>query len=90
MLISLSHFHTHVNILGNECDPNDLSNLENGMVTFDSVALGSVATYTCDRPYRLVGQPTRTCVRNGDNTVWNGQTPTCECKNYQYNNNNNY
>ena len=76
-LLSLSLPH----ILGNECDPNDLSDPENGMVSFDSVTLGSVATYMCDRAYRLVGQPTRTCVRNGANTVWNGQAPTCERKN---------
>ena len=66
---------------GNECDPNDLSDPENGMVTFDSVSLGSVATYTCDQAFSLMGQSTRTCVRIGANTVWSGQAPTCECKN---------
>ena len=51
------------------------------MVTFDSVSLGSVATYTCDPAFSLVGEPTRTCVRIGANTVWSGQAPTCQCKN---------
>ena len=51
------------------------------MVTFDSVSLGSVATYTCDPAFRLMGQPTRTCVRIGANTVWSGQAPTCQGKN---------
>ena len=56
------------------------------MVTFDSVSLGSVATYTCDQAFSLVGQPTRTCVRIGANTIWSGQAPTCERKNAHNNN----
>ena len=50
------------------------------MVSFDSVTIGSVATYTCDRAYRLVGNNMRTCTRNGAVTVWAGEEPTCECK----------
>ena len=46
----------------------------------ESVTIDSVATYTCDRAYALVGQPTRTCVRNGADTMWSGQAPTCQCK----------
>ena len=53
------------------------------MVTFDSVSLGSVATYTCNQAYNLSGPATRTCVRIGANTVWSGQAPTCERKNAQ-------
>ena len=71
-----------LSLLGDECDPNELSNPMNGMVTFDSVTLGSVATYTCDQPsYRLVGSSTRICERNGANAVWSGQEPTCQRKN---------
>ena len=72
-----------LNSIGNECDPNDLSDPENGMVTFDSISLGSVATYTCNQAYNLSGLATRTCVRIGANTVWSGQAPTCERKNAQ-------
>ena len=50
------------------------------MVMVESVTIDSVATYTCDRAYALVGQPTRTCVRNGADTMWSGQAPTCQCK----------
>ena len=50
----------------------------------DSVTVGSNATYTCDQAYTLVGQPTRTCVRNGADTMWSGQAPTCQCKRNMY------
>ena len=62
------------------CDRNDLSDPLNGMVTVESVKVDSVATYTCDRAYTLVGQPTRTCVNNGTATMWSGKAPTCQCK----------
>ena len=70
-----------LNSTGNECDPNDLSDPENGMATFDSVSLGSVATYTCNQTYNLSGPAKRTCVRIGANTVWSGEAPMCERKN---------
>ena len=43
-------------------------------------ALGTVANYSCDDGYVLVGNETRTCVDNGDNNtvgVFSGQDPTC-------------
>ena len=70
-----------LNSIGNECDPNDLSDPENGMATFDSVSLGSIATYTCNQAYNLSGPAKRTCVRIGANTVWSGEAPMCERKN---------
>ena len=63
-----------------DCERDDLSDPLNGMVMVDTVDVGSVATYTCDQAYTLVGQPTRTCVRNGADTMWSGQAPTCQCK----------
>ena len=50
------------------------------MVTFDSVTIGSIATYTCDRAYELVGNDMRVCMRNGAVTSWVGAEPTCERK----------
>ena len=65
---------------GTKCERNDLSDPLNGVVTVDSVTVGSIANYTCDQAYTLVGQPTRICVRNGADTMWSGQAPTCQCK----------
>ena len=39
--------------------------------------IGSMATYTCDPRYSLVGNALRTCL---DTSEWSGRAPTCECK----------
>ena len=48
-----------------------------------SRGLGSVATYSCDPGYALVGQTTRIC-EDTNGTVatgaWNGTTPYCQGK----------
>ena len=63
-----------------DCDPNDLGEIQDGAVNFDDINVGSVATYTCDFAYKLVGgNETRTCVLVGSSVVWNGETPMCEC-----------
>ena len=54
-----------------------LTNPDNGMVTWDSLAPGGVATYTCDPGFILDGESTRTC---GSDGTWSGMAPTCECK----------
>ena len=41
-----------------------------GMTTFESVA-----TYSCDPSFRLIGVTTRTCQLNGS---WSGEIPVCE------------
>lgn len=53
-----------------------------GSVEFENETrpVGSVAIYSCDPPYTLIGQPERTCL---DTSVWSGQAPTCECKTCQ-------
>jgi len=33
--------------------------------TSDSIKAGTVATYTCDNGYELLGPPRRTCLENG-------------------------
>ena len=45
-----------------------------------SNGLGSVATYSCDPDYTLVGQRTRTCedTSGGTTGTWSGTPPTCE------------
>ncbi len=50
--------------------------------------LGSVATYSCDPGYALVGQRTRTCQDNNGGTVtmgtWSGAPPLCQGTLYLY------
>ena len=49
-----------------------------------SQGLGSVATYSCDPGYALVGQTTRTCEDTNGGTVttgtWSGTPPYCQGK----------
>lgn len=46
----------------------------NGMVDVPSTGFSSVATYSCDPGYLLVGDTTRTCQND---STWSGSEPTC-------------
>ena len=53
------------------------------MINRHAVAYGSIATYSCNEGFSLIGgNSTRTC-RKGDNYgivgVWDGLAPRCEC-----------
>ncbi len=62
--------------------------LENGRITYSlnqtmPFSFGTLATYTCDNGYVLVGgESVRTC--DGDDTspigYWTGSDPVCNCK----------
>ena len=52
----------------------ELSNPDNGNVTWTGLTNGSTATYTCDSGYQLTGDQIRTCSSTG---VWSGQEPSC-------------
>ena len=52
----------------------NLSHPDNGMVSLSGIVLDSVATYTCDTGYDLVGNNDRTCLATGN---WSGNEPTC-------------
>ena len=41
--------------------------------------VGTIATYSCDPGYDLVGETTRTCEDSSEDTVgaWSGSTPLC-------------
>ena len=54
-----------------------LPNPTNGMMTWDSLAPGGVATYSCDYGFFLFGDPTRIC---GSDGTWSGMAPTCARK----------
>ncbi len=47
----------------------------NGLVTLEDTVLESVATYSCQDGYTLVGDDTRLCVDEG---TWSGDAPVCE------------
>ncbi len=44
----------------------------NGGVTLE----GSIATYSCDAGYELLGEPTRTCSQTEG--MWSNAAPNCE------------
>ena len=58
----------------------DLMDLVNGGITYDMETINNrpvdtVATYTCNVSYTLIGGSTRTC---GSDRVWSGSDPVCE------------
>ena len=58
-------------------DCGDLSNPVNGRVVLQLTTEGSVATYSCNKGYKLSGSSTRTC---GSDGAWTGDAPTCNSK----------
>ena len=67
------------------CEP--LDNPENGMVTLTSTLENSIAVYSCENGYQLVGEGSRTCERNSSTIpgVWSGNEPMCMGMLYLYN-----
>ena len=55
-----------------ECGPLNIP--ENGKVDVKETFLGSMANYTCDPGYTLMGDAMRTCLRDG---TWSGNEPIC-------------
>ena len=51
--------------------------LENGMVTNNGTFVTSVATFTCDFGYELIGDTQRVCQSDG---TWSNMVPTCDRK----------
>ena len=50
----------------------------NGQVSLNATVLGSMANYSCDPGYSLVGTPTRVCQEDG---TWFGSA-TCQGMNF--------
>lgn len=48
--------------------------ISHGVVVVETTTLGSVAHYSCDRGFTLVGSDNRTCETNGR---WSGEEPLC-------------
>ena len=55
----------------------NLTNPENGMVEIDERF--SIANYSCNEGFQLMGPMIRNCQRDGN---WTGDAPTCVCKSY--------
>ena len=49
----------------------------NGQVSLTATTFGSVAMYTCEEGYLLMGVPIRQCQANG---TWSEEEPFCESK----------
>ena len=56
-------------------DCGDLDDPMNGRVSLDETVFESIATYTCDPGFVLVGNMERICQADG---TWSGTEPTCE------------
>ena len=73
----------HEAIPGVECP--QLQDPANGAVSQPNNVTGTIATYTCDPGFVLVGSETQMCMTDG---TWSGQPPTCseskQCHEYLY------
>ena len=56
-----------------DCGP--LSNPDNGLVIFGTTTLGSLANYSCNTGFALMGLSSRMCGVDGS---WSGEIPVCE------------
>ena len=52
-----------------------LDSPENGLITINNITLGSIATYSCNEGYNIMGNEVRTCQENGS---WSGEDPVCQ------------
>jgi len=74
-MVTLSIFVTYANNYLVDCG--DLDSPANGDVSYTTTTEGSVADYSCDEGYDLVGVTQRICQSNN---TWSGDVPTCESK----------
>lgn len=54
-----------------DCDP---LSINHGTVVTEATSLGSVAQYSCENGYTLIGGDNRTCEAKG---MWSGEEPLC-------------
>ena len=62
-------------------DCGELDNPNNGQVSLDGIIFGSIATYTCDTGFNLIGDMERICQANGN---WSESEPVCQSQFYTY------
>ena len=73
VLLSGQYLKNHLQSVG--CGP--LSDPVNGQVTTSGTTFNSMATYSCDEGFNLVGSRAVTCGLDG---VWTPSSPTCDGK----------
>lgn len=64
-------------ILSSVIDCGHLDDPENGTVSVSDTTYTSVANYSCDPGFGLIGDAMRTCSGTGN---WSGSEPTCTSK----------
>ncbi len=52
-----------------------LDNPDNGRVVVSGLTPSSIADYTCDKGFKLIGTSWRKCLDNGE---WSGEAPVCK------------
>ena len=56
-------------------DCEDLEDPKYGLVDFSTTIFGSIATYSCDKGFQLIGKEVRQCLINGK---WSDEAPVCQ------------
>ena len=65
--------------IANDCG--QLQDPEYGEVTITGTTTGSVATYSCNKGFKLTGNVNRICLVTGQ---WSRTAPTCQRKKFLY------
>ena len=56
-------------------DCGDLEDPKYGQVDVRTTIFGSIATYSCDKGFQLIGKKVRQCLINGK---WSDEAPVCQ------------
>ena len=56
-------------------DCGDLEDPKYGQVDVSTTIFGSIARYSCDKGFRLIGKKVRQCLINGE---WSNEAPVCQ------------
>lgn len=56
-------------------DCGDLRDPKYGQVDVSTTIFGSIATYSCDKGFQLIGKNARQCLINGE---WSNEAPVCQ------------
>ena len=75
MKTTAQHTHSFIVYVYAVVDCGMLPSISNGEVSQLSTTVGSVATYSCNNGFDLVGQSSRSCLAS---KRWSGSPPTCQ------------
>ena len=78
-----NHYHDNtlyiyplVNCTALECDPPPP--IQNGNLSTNGVIVSSIAEYSCNDGYVLVGNDSLMCIQGDHDTFWSGTIPSCD------------